>query len=148
MASYTHPTTYPSFPDFSITFPIPAVAHVEINRPSKLNAFTRKMFDQYEAIFVALKKDVHVRAIVLSGTGDRAFTAGLDLVDNMGTLGQGGEKDGQSGDLYRKSRVVRESIVRLQAGLNACENVGKRMSLHLEIIFAIFWNGKLMWIQR
>lgn len=33
------PTDYNNFPEFQVTFPHEYVAHVEINRPKKLNSF-------------------------------------------------------------------------------------------------------------
>jgi enoyl-CoA hydratase/carnithine racemase len=54
------------------------VADVRLNRPGKMNAFDRPMFDALVATGEALAADRSVRAVVLSGEG-RAFSAGLDL---------------------------------------------------------------------
>ena len=54
------------------------VADVRLNRPEKLNAFDRPMFDALVAVGEALAADRSVRAVVLSGEG-RGFSAGLDL---------------------------------------------------------------------
>ena len=64
---------------FSITWPAPFIAHVEINRPQKLNAFIAPMWDEMRLIFGSLSHNPDVRCILLSGAGDRAFTAGLDV---------------------------------------------------------------------
>ena len=56
-----------------------AVALVTINRPEKLNAVTREMSAALEQ-FAAWANDAdEVRAIVLTGAGDRAFCAGSDI---------------------------------------------------------------------
>lgn len=56
-----------------------AVALVRINRPEKLNSVTREMSAALEA-FAAWANDAdEVRAIVLTGAGDRAFCAGSDI---------------------------------------------------------------------
>ncbi|KAI4195301.1 MAG: hypothetical protein LQ346_003466 [Caloplaca aetnensis] len=64
---------------FNLTYPLPYVAHVEINRPEKLNAFIEPMWLALPEIFSYLSNSPSVRAIILSGAGPRAFTAGLDV---------------------------------------------------------------------
>ncbi|KAL1642895.1 hypothetical protein SLS58_005136 [Diplodia intermedia] len=64
---------------FNVTFPQEYVAHVEINRPEKLNAFVEKMWLNLSAILTRLSTSPTVRAILLTGAGPRAFTAGLDV---------------------------------------------------------------------
>lgn len=61
---------------FNITAPAEHVAHVEINRPEKLNAFFDPMWYELRAIFNHLSTHPDVRCVLLSGAGDRAFTAG------------------------------------------------------------------------
>jgi 2-(1,2-epoxy-1,2-dihydrophenyl)acetyl-CoA isomerase len=54
------------------------IAHVALDRPDKLNAFTATMGDELLDAFRRARGDPAVRAIVLSGAG-RAFCAGVDL---------------------------------------------------------------------
>ncbi|KAI1862580.1 uncharacterized protein JN550_010105 [Neoarthrinium moseri] len=70
---------YSQFKHFNVSSPSEFVAHVEINRPKKLNAFFEEMWVEVGQIFDKLSYDPDVRAIVLTGAGDRAFTAGLDV---------------------------------------------------------------------
>lgn len=67
---------FPSYKFFNVTFAAPFVAHVEINRPQKLNAFYGPMWYEMKAIFEMLSSNSDVRCVILSGAGDRAFTAG------------------------------------------------------------------------
>ena len=62
------------------------VAIVTINRPEAMNALSRAVRAGLAAAFRRLEADDSVRAIVLTGAGTRAFTAGLDLKE----LGQQG----------------------------------------------------------
>ncbi|KAL8841985.1 MAG: hypothetical protein Q9176_002923 [Flavoplaca citrina] len=64
---------------FNLTYPLPYVAHVEINRPEKLNAFIEPMWLHLPLLFSHLSTSPSVRAIILSGAGPKAFTAGLDI---------------------------------------------------------------------
>ena len=54
------------------------VAVLTLNRPDRLNAFTRRMGDELGEAYQACDRDDRVRAIVVTGAG-RAFCAGADL---------------------------------------------------------------------
>ncbi|MEQ8661641.1 MAG: enoyl-CoA hydratase [Gammaproteobacteria bacterium] len=66
--------------DYSeITYAVDArVATVTLNRPDKLNAWTRTMETEVRAAMTAASADDDVRAIVLTGAG-RGFCAGADM---------------------------------------------------------------------
>ncbi|KAF3917848.1 hypothetical protein ABW20_dc0106051 [Dactylellina cionopaga] len=72
------PQTY-SYETFNVSFPRDGVAVVEINRAEALNAFTIDMIVTLGQIFRQLATDSDCRAIILTGAGDKAFTAGLDI---------------------------------------------------------------------
>ncbi len=55
------------------------VATITLNRPDKLNAFSPTMNRELVAAWEALRMNDDVRAIILTGAGDRAFTSGIDL---------------------------------------------------------------------
>ncbi|MEO6989971.1 MAG: enoyl-CoA hydratase-related protein [Candidatus Baltobacteraceae bacterium] len=56
-----------------------AVATVTLSRPKVLNALNIAMLDELARAFAALAADDGVRAIVLTGAGERAFAAGADI---------------------------------------------------------------------
>ncbi|MCC6848602.1 MAG: crotonase/enoyl-CoA hydratase family protein [Deltaproteobacteria bacterium] len=64
------------------------VADVRLNRPEKLNALDRAMFDEIAAAGARLAATPELRAVVLSGNG-RAFCAGLDMAIFTGSGGPG-----------------------------------------------------------
>lgn len=55
------------------------VGVVTLNRPQVLNAWNAPMRARLVEVFDAMEKDEAVRAIILTGAGDRAFGAGQDL---------------------------------------------------------------------
>ncbi|MES2493768.1 MAG: enoyl-CoA hydratase [Pseudomonadota bacterium] len=69
------------------------IATVTLNRPAARNALSSQLQAEIAAAFGDLGGDRDVRAIVLTGRGDRAFCAGLDLkelrqgVDLIGSIG-------------------------------------------------------------
>ena len=64
------------------------VATVTMNRPDAMNAMSKALRAELDKAFTALDKDDDVRAVVLTGAGERAFTAGLDLKE-LGVEGIG-----------------------------------------------------------
>src|SRR4051794_15288580 len=50
-----------------------------MNRPEHRNALNRDLFRELGHAFVGAETDPEVRAIVLTGAGDKAFCAGMDL---------------------------------------------------------------------
>ncbi len=60
--------------------PADQVLRIALNRPQAANAFNTQMMRDLLAAFTALGADPHAcRAVVLTGSGDRAFCAGADL---------------------------------------------------------------------
>lgn len=60
------------------------IATITINRPEKMNAFTGTMIKEMTDAFDRIDADDDVRAVVVTGAGDRAFCAGADLTPEDG----------------------------------------------------------------
>jgi enoyl-CoA hydratase len=56
-----------------------AVAVVTINRPKVLNALNRQTLDELRRIILDLKQDGAVRAVIVTGAGDKSFVSGADI---------------------------------------------------------------------
>ena len=52
---------------------------ITLNRPNRMNAFTTVMMKEMVAAFDMADADDAVRAVIVTGSGDRAFCAGADL---------------------------------------------------------------------
>lgn len=61
------------------------IATITLNRPEKLNAFTRVMMNEVIHAFDLVNADDEVRAVIVTGAG-RAFCAGADLASGGGTF--------------------------------------------------------------
>ncbi len=55
------------------------VATVTLNRPQVMNALNATMFAELETAFRALAVDAGVRVILVTGAGEKAFSAGADI---------------------------------------------------------------------
>ena len=56
-----------------------AIATITLDRPEKLNAVTPEMLAGLEAALASIEADEAIRVVVLTGAGDRAFSAGADI---------------------------------------------------------------------
>jgi enoyl-CoA hydratase len=56
-----------------------AVATITLNRPGVLNALNLQMLDELLATFGELGADPELRAVILTGSGQKAFAAGADI---------------------------------------------------------------------
>lgn len=54
---------------------------VTLNRPRALNALNGKMFSELSSLIAGAAIDAGVRALVVTGAGDRAFVAGADITE-------------------------------------------------------------------
>ena len=57
------------------------IATLTLNRPDKLNALNYALIDRLMERFDGLEEDRQVRAVILTGAGDRAFSAGGDIAE-------------------------------------------------------------------
>ena len=55
------------------------VGVIKLNRPEVLNAMNRKLFSEIDAALTQLEEDDGVHAIIFTGAGERAFSAGADI---------------------------------------------------------------------
>src|SRR5579875_1582398 len=84
-----------------------AVATITLNRPKALNALNGETIRELEEVFRELVAEDAVRAILLTGSGERAFAAGADIRELA-------ETDATSG------RAVSELGQRVFSGIERC----------------------------
>jgi enoyl-CoA hydratase/carnithine racemase len=86
-----------------------AIAYVTVNRPKVLNALNMATMEELRRAFTAVKDDVEVRVVLLTGTGEKAFVAGADI-----------------GELSKHNAVsAKEYTHKGQSVLDLIENLGK-----------------------
>jgi 2-(1,2-epoxy-1,2-dihydrophenyl)acetyl-CoA isomerase len=59
--------------------PRAGVARVVLNRPDKMNAYSYAMTQELQAAIAAFRDDDALRALILTGAGERAFCTGGDI---------------------------------------------------------------------
>lgn len=114
-----------SYQNFLVNTPLPFVAHVQINRPNKLNAFFEEMWLELKTIFDTLSIDPEIRAIILSGAGAKAFTAGLD-VEAASQNGIMAKQNRKSQDVARIAVRIKRHVAEFQDCISSVEKCEKR----------------------
>ena len=68
------------------------IAVITINRPTKLNALNKATIQELHEGFKALNQDQSVKAIIITGSGGKAFVAGADISEFANFSVEEGEK--------------------------------------------------------
>ncbi|MFQ5984344.1 MAG: enoyl-CoA hydratase/isomerase family protein [Alphaproteobacteria bacterium] len=85
-----------------------AVGRVELNRPKALNALTLAMMRRFDAKLIAWAGDARVKAVVVTGAGERAFCAGGDIRALYEAMGR--PDDPLPRDFYRQEYTLNHRI--------------------------------------
>lgn len=67
------------------------IAIMTVNRPEAMNAFTVEMLAAMDACFADFQSDDDLWVAIFTGTGDKAFCAGMDLAEAIPKLNAGDE---------------------------------------------------------
>ncbi|MDE3184827.1 MAG: enoyl-CoA hydratase/isomerase family protein [Bacteroidota bacterium] len=54
---------------------------ITINRPDKLNALNKTVLEELENAIEQVYKDENIRAVIITGAGEKAFVAGADIAE-------------------------------------------------------------------
>src|SRR4051794_28844698 len=79
------------------------VAIVTMNRPDVYNAFNQLMQDELRHVWRSLRTNDDVRAVVLTGAGEKAFCTGIDREESIGQYLE--DPTGEKRDSSKSGRV-------------------------------------------
>jgi len=99
-----------SFNTLILERPAPYVALIRLNRPDKHNAINAEMSQELIECLDALEADDDVRAIILTGAGDRAFSAGADMGESVQRMLDGERRDAAAQAAMRLAQVRKPLI--------------------------------------
>ena len=54
---------------------------ITINRPDKLNALNRQVFEELDDVFQDVQRNNEISGAIITGSGDKAFVAGADIAE-------------------------------------------------------------------
>ncbi|WP_276272048.1 3-hydroxyacyl-CoA dehydrogenase/enoyl-CoA hydratase family protein [Haloarcula litorea] len=67
------------FENVTVEYPGEMVGHIELDRPHRMNTVSPDLMDELAEAVDLLEADDEVRSILLTGAGDKAFSAGADV---------------------------------------------------------------------
>jgi enoyl-CoA hydratase/carnithine racemase len=120
------------------------IATITLHRPEKMNAFTGTMMQEMCAAFDLIDADDAVRAVIVTGSGDRAFCAGADLTPDGGgqVFASGSAVESLSDERVRDSggrltlRIFQCKKPVIAAVNGAAVGIGATMQLAMDIRLA------------
>ena len=112
------------------------IATMTLDRPERLNAFTRKMFDEWRDVIARCAYEDDIRVLIVTGRG-RAFSSGVDLT----MLGSDRLKQSAFRFYYRQAHQAFDDLEALEvpviAAINGlCYGGGVELALSCDISIA------------
>ena len=114
---------------------------VSLNRPKKLNAFTKTMQEELIKVFDYTDENDDIKSVVITGEG-RAYCAGADLVDGPNTFNYSEQGNRLSNDDHRDGgglvalRIFRSKKPVIGAINGDAVGVGATMTLPMDVRIA------------
>jgi enoyl-CoA hydratase len=94
------------------------IAHVQINRPEKVNAMNAAFWGEIIEIFHSIEDTDDIRVVVLSGAG-KHFSSGIDLTLLASVAAELGK------DVGRNARLLRRKILQMQESFSVVDRCSK-----------------------
>ncbi len=121
------------------------IATITLNRPEKMNAYTRTMGAEIMSAMDDIDADDAVRAVIFTGSGERAFCAGADLTPESGgqIFSDAAQVDDLSDERVRDGggRLTLRLFESTKPLISACNGVavgvGATMQLAMDIRLAV-----------
>ena len=105
-----------------------------VDRPDKLNALNRQTLEALDAAFTAAGEDGTVRAVVLTGSGAKAFVAGADIAEMNGLSAMEGREFSLLGQrLMRRIERLPKPVIAMLNGYALGGGLELAMACHLRI---------------
>ncbi|WP_265111318.1 3-hydroxyacyl-CoA dehydrogenase/enoyl-CoA hydratase family protein [Halosolutus halophilus] len=74
----------PDFDTIELTYPGDKVAQIELSRPQQMNSISLELIEELDAAIDVVDDDDSARALLLTGAGSKAFSAGADFMSIAG----------------------------------------------------------------
>ena len=90
-----------------------ALGIVTLNRPQVLNALNTKLLGELSFALLELERNADIRAIVITGAGEKAFAAGADIseLNALGSAGAGTDQARMGQSITRQIERLRTPVI-------------------------------------
>lgn len=107
---------------------------ITINRPDKLNALNRDVFNDLDTVISEVEDNAEIRAVIITGAGNKAFVAGADISEFTSLIGEQGmdlAKRGQ--DIFSRIESASKPFVAAVNGFALGGGCELAMACHFRI---------------
>jgi enoyl-CoA hydratase len=107
---------------------------VTVNRPDKMNALNKEVMSDVDAVINEIETNTEVKAVIITGSGEKAFVAGADISEFVGLSkveGQALAKKGQ--DIFSRIENNSKPIVAAVNGFALGGGCEMAMACHFRV---------------
>lgn len=110
------------------------ICTLTINRPKKLNALNHKLLDELDTAVDAISEDLKIKAVVITGAGEKAFVAGADIKELSSLDPASGEKVSRRGqEIFQKIENLTIPVIAAVNGYALGGGCELALACHLRI---------------
>lgn len=110
------------------------IAHLEINRPKKLNALNNQVLDEINQAIEEIETNEDVKGLLLTGAGEKAFVAGADISELAELDGAGGKAASEKGQqIFERIENLTIPVIAVVDGYALGGGAELAMSAHIRI---------------
>lgn len=110
------------------------IATITINRPDKLNALNREVLDELADVFQKVTIDDDIKAVLLTGAGDKAFVAGADIKELRSLDEHRGRMVSQKGQqIFQSIEDTRKPVIAVVNGYALGGGAELAMACHMRV---------------
>jgi enoyl-CoA hydratase len=106
---------------------------VTVNRPDKLNALNKDVMSDLDAVMNEIENNSDIKAVILTGAGQKAFVAGADISEFVGLSNEEGKALAKRGqDIFFRIENCTKPIVAAVNGFALGGGCELAMACHSE----------------
>jgi len=110
------------------------VLTITINRPDKLNALNKKTVEEMGAAIKEAKANPEVKAIIITGAGQKSFVAGADIAEFIGRSLEQGKLLAQAGqNIFKEIETCPKPVIAAVNGFALGGGCELSMACHLRV---------------
>lgn len=107
---------------------------ITVNRPDKMNALNKDLMSDLDAVFNEIENNPEIKAVILTGAGQKAFVAGADISEFIGLSNEDGKALAKRGqDIFFRIEKSAKPVIAAVNGFALGGGCELAMACHFRI---------------